>query len=189
VLGTPATAVLFFTRYDNLCLDFGVKRRYKETEYANRISKILHTKRGAAVVIEGPIETATRIEVKQAGVVGTKTESFPVETLNAVTHVAEVPVRLRPGRYQFALRTPSGRTVLLPAERPRPAGLGTTIGFKKAITVATEHSAWRRLRRLPVRIVRRLQRRRSRAPVLHYSRAGDNPVEPAEAQRHDSLSA
>jgi hypothetical protein len=189
MLGTPAAAVLFFTRYDNLCLDFGVKRRYKETEYANRISKILPTKTGTAVVIEGPMETATRIEVKQAGVVGTKTASFPVETLNAVTHVAEVPVRLRRGTYQFALRTPSGRTLLAPKERSMPARLGTTNGFEKTVTITREHPAWRRLRRLPVRIARRLQRRRSRDPVIHSSRAGDNPREFAEAQRPDSLSA
>jgi poly(ribitol-phosphate) beta-N-acetylglucosaminyltransferase len=135
-LGIASRAALLFTRYDNLSLDVGVKRTYKSLEYMNRVVKLMPTKRGTVLVIEGPIEDSTRLEVEQARRAGSKTTSALVESLNPVTHVAEPSIQIRSGTYQFALEGPSGRTVLTTGEQVAPPALRVTNGPEGKIYVA-----------------------------------------------------
>ena len=94
------------------------------------------TKRGTLLVIEGPMEDSSRLEVEQARRAGSKTTSVIVESLNPVTHVAELSLQIRSGTYQFALEGPSGRTVLTTGEQVAPPELRITNGPEGKIYVA-----------------------------------------------------
>jgi len=162
-LGVPARAVFLFTSYDNLSLDVGVKRTYKSLSYTNRVVKLVPTKKSTVVVLEGPIEASTRLGVEQARRGRSTTRSAVIESLNPVTHVAELPLQMRPGTYQFALEGPSGRTVLAPGAHVGPPALRVQNRPDGKVDVAKRRrwTAWTLLSRARSRLVANVSRRRT----------------------------
>jgi hypothetical protein len=155
---------VFFTPRDDLSLDVGVKRAHAVLKHTNRLARIVPNGNGIAVVVEGPVEDQLHLEVRSRQLGRTRVASSALESINQVTHVAEVPLRLRPGGYRFALSGSSGPRPLLPGERAAPQGWRLTHSPNGQIMIEKEgliaNAVWS-ANRFAIGFVRRLSSRLS----------------------------